>query len=105
MAQWTLSCLLIELAGSTDDRLEIKILVNPVELFTPEVRRTSIYVASAPELEGVSGKYFSNGKEATAPRQSYDEAAASRLWRVCEQLTRISVQGRTTGNLDANVNA
>jgi NAD(P)-dependent dehydrogenase (short-subunit alcohol dehydrogenase family) len=52
--------------------------------------RTSIYVASAPELEGVSGKFFSNEKEATAPKESYDEAAANRLWQICEQLTRIS---------------
>jgi len=52
--------------------------------------RTSIYVATAPELEGVSGKYFSGGKEATAPKESYDEAAAKRLWQVCEQLTEKS---------------
>jgi NAD(P)-dependent dehydrogenase (short-subunit alcohol dehydrogenase family) len=52
--------------------------------------RTSIYVATAPELEGVSGKYFSNGKEATAPKESYDEASANRLWQICEQLTGIS---------------
>jgi NAD(P)-dependent dehydrogenase (short-subunit alcohol dehydrogenase family) len=51
--------------------------------------RTPIYVASAPELEGVSGKYFSKGKEETAPRESYDEAAANRLWQICEQLTGI----------------
>ena len=49
--------------------------------------RTSIYVASAPELEKVSGKYFSGGREAVAPKESYDEATAKRLWQVCEQLT------------------
>jgi retinol dehydrogenase 14 len=54
--------------------------------------RTSIYVASAPELEGVSGKYFSNGKEATVPKESYDGASANRLWQICEQLTSISRQ-------------
>jgi len=52
--------------------------------------RTSIYVATAPELEGVSGKYFSNGKEATASKESYDEASANRLWQICEQLTSVS---------------
>jgi NAD(P)-dependent dehydrogenase (short-subunit alcohol dehydrogenase family) len=52
--------------------------------------RTSIYVASAPELEGVSGKYFSSEKEATAPRESYDEAAAKRLWQICEKLAGMS---------------
>jgi NAD(P)-dependent dehydrogenase (short-subunit alcohol dehydrogenase family) len=55
-----------------------------------QAARTSIYVASAPELEGVSGKYFSHGKEATAPRQSCDEATTNRLWQICEQLTGMS---------------
>jgi len=49
--------------------------------------RTSIHVASAPELEGVSGKFFSNGKVEAAPKASYDEATAGRLWRICEELT------------------
>jgi len=49
--------------------------------------RTSIYVASARELDQVSGKYFSKEREATAPKESYDEAAAKRLWQVCQQLT------------------
>ena len=68
-------------------------LLSLLKLFfaSPEKgARTSIYVASAPELEGVSGKYFANGKEATAPTESYDESAAKRLWQVCEQLTRVS---------------
>jgi NAD(P)-dependent dehydrogenase (short-subunit alcohol dehydrogenase family) len=51
--------------------------------------RTSIYVATSPELEGVSGKFFSSEREATAPKESYNEAAASRLWQICEQLTGI----------------
>ena len=55
--------------------------------------RTSIYVATTPELEGVSGKYFSGGKEATAPKESYDGAAAKRLWEVCEPLTEKSASG------------
>jgi NAD(P)-dependent dehydrogenase (short-subunit alcohol dehydrogenase family) len=62
-------------------------LAKPFMASPEKGARTSIYVASAPELEGVSGKYFSGGREATAPRESYDEAAAKRLWQVCEQLT------------------
>jgi NAD(P)-dependent dehydrogenase (short-subunit alcohol dehydrogenase family) len=51
---------------------------------------TSIYLASSPEVEGVTGKYFVD-KEATASsRASYDEAAARRLWEVSERLTGLS---------------
>lgn len=46
-----------------------------------------LYVATAPELEGVSGKYYADKKELTSPKQSYDEAAQERLWQVSEQLT------------------
>jgi NAD(P)-dependent dehydrogenase (short-subunit alcohol dehydrogenase family) len=52
--------------------------------------KTSIYVASAPELEGASGKYFSNRKEVAVTGESLNEEAARRLWQICEQLTKIS---------------
>ncbi|MDA4112520.1 MAG: SDR family oxidoreductase [Thaumarchaeota archaeon] len=68
-------------------------LVKPFMASPKKGSRTSIYVATAPELEGVSGKYFSGGKEATAPKGSYDGAAAKRLWEVCEQLTEKPASG------------
>jgi hypothetical protein len=48
-----------------------------------------LYVATSPELEGVSGKYFAGKKELTSPTQSYDEAVQERLWQLSEQLTGI----------------
>jgi NAD(P)-dependent dehydrogenase (short-subunit alcohol dehydrogenase family) len=51
---------------------------------------TSIYLASSPELEGVTGKYFESRREIRSSRDSYDEAAARRLWEVSERLTGIS---------------
>ncbi|HVO22600.1 MAG TPA: SDR family oxidoreductase [Candidatus Margulisiibacteriota bacterium] len=51
---------------------------------------TSIYLASAPHVEGVSGKYFSNCKEARSSKESYDVAAARRLWQVSEQMTGLT---------------
>src|SRR3712207_5128593 len=41
----------------------------------------SIYLASSPEVEGVSGKYFAKKAEALSSEQSYDEAAGRRLWQ------------------------
>jgi NAD(P)-dependent dehydrogenase (short-subunit alcohol dehydrogenase family) len=48
--------------------------------------RTSIYVATAPELEGVTGRYFDKVREAKPSKSSRDEEAARRLWEVSEQL-------------------
>ncbi|MBW1900345.1 MAG: SDR family oxidoreductase [Deltaproteobacteria bacterium] len=51
---------------------------------------TSIYVASAPDLEGVTGKYFIDKKPVASSPISYDEAAVQRLWRISEGMTRLS---------------
>lgn len=50
---------------------------------------TSIYLASSPEVEGISGKYFIKRKEARSSKESYDEAAQQRLWQMCAELTRL----------------
>lgn len=65
-------------------------LLSFVKLFfgSPEKgARTSIFLASSPEVEKVSGKYFAREKETQAPEESYDEASAKRLWEKCEELT------------------
>jgi NAD(P)-dependent dehydrogenase (short-subunit alcohol dehydrogenase family) len=48
---------------------------------------TSLLLASSPELEGVTGKYYSTGKEVRTSRRSYDKSAAERLWDLSEELT------------------
>jgi retinol dehydrogenase 14 len=47
---------------------------------------TSIYLASSPEVEGVTGQYFVNRKPAKSTKSSYDTAAASRLWQISADL-------------------
>jgi NAD(P)-dependent dehydrogenase (short-subunit alcohol dehydrogenase family) len=55
---------------------------------TPEEgAETSIYLATSPEVEGVTGKYFERKQARRSSRGSYDEAAARRLWEFSEQLT------------------
>ena len=48
---------------------------------------TSIYLASSPEVEGVSGRYFTKKKERESSERSHDEEVARRLWHVSEELT------------------
>jgi len=48
--------------------------------------RTGVYLASSPEVEGVTGKYFADCKESKSSKVSYDEVIARRLWKVSETL-------------------
>jgi NAD(P)-dependent dehydrogenase (short-subunit alcohol dehydrogenase family) len=50
--------------------------------------RTSVYLATSPEVEGVSGKYFDNCSEATPAAQAQDEELARRLWQWSEEAVR-----------------
>jgi NAD(P)-dependent dehydrogenase (short-subunit alcohol dehydrogenase family) len=50
---------------------------------------TSIYLASSPEVEGVSGKYFAKKSEAKSSERSYDAAIARRLWQVSAEMTKL----------------
>jgi len=48
---------------------------------------TSIYLASAPAVDGVSGRYFVDCREAPSSPASYDESLARRLWDVSTRMT------------------
>lgn len=58
---------------------------------TPEeMAKTYVYLGTAPELEGVTGKYFDeHGKEVKSSKRSYDQAVWKQLWDVSEELTKI----------------
>lgn len=66
--------------------------------------QTSIYLASSPEVAGVTGKYFSNQKPARSSPTSKDPAAAARLWQISEQLTGLATRQQTiAGNTTAAI--
>jgi len=43
--------------------------------------QTSIYLASSPAVENISGKYFSDSKAIDSDPVTYDQNAAARLWQ------------------------
>jgi NAD(P)-dependent dehydrogenase (short-subunit alcohol dehydrogenase family) len=47
---------------------------------------TSVYLASSPRAEGLTGKYFSNRNPTTTQEASYDAATTARLWQVSADL-------------------
>jgi NAD(P)-dependent dehydrogenase (short-subunit alcohol dehydrogenase family) len=51
---------------------------------------TSIYVASSPEVAGVTGVYFANGRPKQSAKASYDRDLARTLWQVSAELTGVS---------------
>jgi NAD(P)-dependent dehydrogenase (short-subunit alcohol dehydrogenase family) len=54
---------------------------------------TSIHLASAPELQQVTGRYFADSTEKKSAERSYDQDAAARLWRVSADLVGLSSTG------------
>ena len=65
---------------------------------TPEAgARTMIHLASSPEVEGVTGRYFDKSKAVASSAPSMDEAAQERLWALSEKLTGLGVSEAAVG--------
>jgi len=71
-----------------------------VRLFLPLVHRnsltpeqganTAVYLASSPDVESVTGKFFVREQERASDPVSYDESAAKRLWEISAEMTALS---------------
>lgn len=78
--------------GAEDPGLIFKVLVPLMRPFlkTPaQGAATSVYLASARNVEGVTGKYFANSRLETSNTASYDVDVASRLWQVSAALVGV----------------
>lgn len=76
----------VRTAFGAEDPASFQRLLLPVVrpfLKTPaQGAATSIQLASAPELEHVSGQYFADSRTKRSSSRSYDETGAARLWNV-----------------------
>ncbi len=52
---------------------------------------TPVFLASSPDAEGITGRYFANRKAKSSSASSYDIAACDRLWQVSADLVGIGV--------------
>ncbi len=52
---------------------------------------TIVYLASSPDVEGMSGKYLSDRKVISASDEAYDETLRKKLWEASEKLTGFEV--------------
>jgi NAD(P)-dependent dehydrogenase (short-subunit alcohol dehydrogenase family) len=65
-------------------------LVRPFLKSAKEGAETAIYLASAPEVEGVTGKYFEDKAEKKSADESYDEAKARLLWETTSKIVGLT---------------
>jgi retinol dehydrogenase 14 len=68
-------------------------LLRPFMKSPAQGAATSIQLASAAELERVTGRYFANSKPARSSRRSYDQDVAARLWQVSADLVGLIPSG------------
>lgn len=47
---------------------------------------TPIYLASSPEVEGITGRYYAGRKPKSSSKASYNTTAAARLWQASIEL-------------------
>jgi NAD(P)-dependent dehydrogenase (short-subunit alcohol dehydrogenase family) len=67
-------------------------LIRPF-LITPEKgAATSIYLATSPDVEKVTGKYFDKKKPVAYDKRADDPAIRRRLWEISEQLVAASAK-------------
>lgn len=64
-------------------------LVRPFMTDAVKGAETTIYCASSPDVEGVTGEYFKNQRPYPSRKLTHNEAIAKRLWDVSERLTSL----------------
>ena len=74
-----------------------KVIAALVSIFAPLVARssakgaeTSIYLASSPSVEGITGKYFHNSRVLPAAPQATDMVVARKLWDVSAEMVHLT---------------
>jgi NAD(P)-dependent dehydrogenase (short-subunit alcohol dehydrogenase family) len=65
-------------------------MVRPMQIPPEKGAETSVFLASSPEPEGVSGKYFSKSQELRSSELSYDLDLQRELWKTTEKMLGVS---------------
>ncbi len=66
------------------------VLGRPLAISPEKGARTSVYLASSPDVAGTSGAYFYKCREKQPSAAARDDEAARRLWAVSEELVSSS---------------
>jgi retinol dehydrogenase-14 len=63
-------------------------LIRPLLISAKKAAETPIYMASSPDVQAITGKYFVKKRVREPPRQAKDLETASRLWKISEDLVK-----------------
>ncbi len=74
----------------------IVFLVRPFMKSPKRGADTAVYLASSPEVEGVTSRYYVNRKTKKSEESSYDGATTARLWRLSTDLVGIAADTTPT---------
>ncbi len=66
------------------------LVARPFSISSATGARTSVYLVSSPDVDGISGEYFYQCKVAKPSNAALDAAAAERLWNVSAEMTGLS---------------
>jgi NAD(P)-dependent dehydrogenase (short-subunit alcohol dehydrogenase family) len=67
-----------------------KWLMERISLTPEQGADNTVYLATSPDVEGISGKYFVKREAVSSSSLSYDEELARRLWEKSEKVTGFS---------------
>ncbi len=79
--------------GAEDPAAHFAMLIRVARPFMKSPAQGAVAVvclASAPQMAGVTGRYFAQGKPKTSNQASYDTATAARLWRASSDLVGLT---------------
>jgi hypothetical protein len=74
-------------------------VISPFLLTPEQGAETQVYLASSPQVEGVSGGYYVKKKAVRSSPKSYDVEAQKRLWEVSEKLVASHASAGSEGNI------
>ncbi|MGZ4139616.1 MAG: SDR family oxidoreductase [Actinomycetota bacterium] len=74
-------------SGNKIPIVPVYVLLRPFTISPRAGAETSVFLASSPDVEGVTGKYFDKKKDVRSSRVSMDEEAQELLWKMSAELT------------------
>nr|XP_026496871.1 retinol dehydrogenase 14-like [Vanessa tameamea] len=69
----------------------VLVILNSLYKSVWEAAQTSIYLAVSPDVQNVSGRYFSNCREKTPSKLSRDSEIAKKLWEESEKIVKYTL--------------
>jgi NAD(P)-dependent dehydrogenase (short-subunit alcohol dehydrogenase family) len=80
----------------------VRAVMNVLHLFAKDPKagaETPIFLASSPDVAGVTGQYFINKNAVLSSPESYDAVIAENLWEISEQLCGLDVSAMRLSDL------